>query len=567
MKRNMMKLNAAAFAAIATALCGSANAVVVISDSFSINPSRAIASSVIGSNVEVGGKTWIHNGLDVSSPIIASSPNGGAAIAQGSPGAPVSYSTIVDLAGISSTQTAVQADLNPANSGWSAIIFSDTGGSMWNSSLMMLIDPVGKFSLYANHTSTFLTEAYAPTFHVGALNQLKMSYDSGGNTLTAWVNSVKVVDALTLGSYTPGLNYAGLTVNGASHANGPTMDNFMVSIADPPGEQPTWAVSTSGDWNVASNWSTGVVPNGVGAEARMYGAIGSSKSVYADSSITLGTLRVNNANAYVIGGAGDLTLDGGGSSALVDVQSGSHKINLPLTIASDTTLSVVEGSTLKISDPVTIISGKNLSQSGSGAVVYESTITVQPAASVTMASSTHARALTLQGVSNATVATHSGATPTVLQLDELNIDAGSKLDLKNNGLLVSSSASAVRAMIKSGAIDSTLATATQDLGYIDAGSGKIAVGYTLLGDLDLNGQVTSTDFNAFVAGYGLTSGAHWANGDVNYDDKVNTLDFNSLAGNFGGALSAAPALGSVVPEPATGALLILGAAGLIRRRR
>jgi hypothetical protein len=402
--------------------------------------------------------------------------------------------------------------------------------------------------------------------------RVSVDLSSDGTTFTPWSSFTNP------GS--PDGNHRVLTVTGAASAaqyvrltveryvEGYPWYHQMVlgeaAIFGSAGSAPTWAVNASGDWNTASNWSAGV-PNAAGAEARLTGAITSSKTIYTDTAVTLGALRIDNANTYVIAGSGTLIMDGGAASALVEVQTGTQKINLPLTIATNTDLSVAAAATLKISDPVTINSGKSLTQSGTGAVVYESTITVQPAASITMTGSTQARALTLQGVSNATVATHVGPTPSILQLDELSIDAGSTLDLKNNGLVVNSSAATVRSMIKSNAIDSTIATSTQDLGYVDLGSGKVAVGYTLLGDTDLNGQVASTDFNALVAGYGLTSGANWADGDVNYDDKVNTLDFNSLAGNFGATMSAAPELGRVVPEPAFSALLLAGAGLLIRK--
>jgi len=278
-------------------------------------------------------------------------------------------------------------------------------------------------------------------------------------------------------------------------------------------------------------------------------------------------LRFNNINTYVLSGSGTITLQGVGSDpALVDVQAGTQKISVPLTVASNTTFSVAGGATLKISNPLTINSGKNLTQSGDGTVLYESTITVQPAASIGFVNSTHAHSLALQGTSSASVATHAGVNPTTLQLDLLSIDAGSTLDLKNNRLLVGSSTATVRANIIAGAIMSSSATATQNLGYADAGNGNVEVLYTLLGDINLDRQVTSSDFNAFVSGYGKNAGVNWVDGDFNYDGKVNTLDFNHLAGNFGAALTG-PTLGSVVPEPASALLICALIAPCVFRRR
>ena len=79
--------------------------------------------------------------------------------------------------------------------------------------------------------------------------------------------------------------------------------------------------------------------------------------------------------------------------------------------------------------------------------------------------------------------------------------------------------------------------------------------------------MNALDFNAVATNFGNTSGKVWSQGDFNYDGLVNSLDFNSLAGNFNQsiAIPAAPALGTLVPEPASVALLA-GLMCLTRRR-
>ena len=110
------------------------------------------------------------------------------------------------------------------------------------------------------------------------------------------------------------------------------------------------------------------------------------------------------------------------------------------------------------------------------------------------------------------------------------------------------------------------------IGWIDsAGSSKVTVAYTYLGDANVDGQVNTSDFMVLSQNYNSTSGI-WGIGDFNYDGKVNALDFNMIATNFGatplpGGAIGSPALGTVVPEPA--ALAFVGLAGLplLRRRR
>src|SRR5205085_7186524 len=105
----------------------------------------------------------------------------------------------------------------------------------------------------------------------------------------------------------------------------------------------TWNTNGSGDWNDTNNWSTGIVPTGTGVEADFTSIISSSHTVFTDTAITLGTLTINNNNTYVIAGAGSLTMQTASGNAFVNVQAGTQKINLPLTIASNTTLNVSGG--------------------------------------------------------------------------------------------------------------------------------------------------------------------------------------------------------------------------------
>lgn len=56
-------------------------------------------------------------------------------------------------------------------------------------------------------------------------------------------------------------------------------------------------------------------------------------------------------------------------------------------------------------------------------------------------------------------------------------------------------------------------------------------------------------------------------GDFNYDGSVNTADFDLLAQNFNQHVAAAPALGTLVSEPAGFGLATLGMALVMRRKR
>lgn len=321
-----------------------------------------------------------------------------------------------------------------------------------------------------------------------------------------------------------------------------------------PPANPGWAVNGSGDWNISGNWGDGL-PNGVGSVALLGGVISSAQTVYTNSAVIVGTLKFDNANSYMVTGQGSLTLQVATGTASVEVMQGSHKINLPSIFASDTNITVAGGATLTIGNPMTIKANKIVTKTG--AVIIQAPLTIETG-----------------GVLNL------GAGPAATLFGAPLLASGAKVNVQNNSLIIDyrgqgSPAAGIKSQLTTGynagawngeGINSTSATSTTGLGWKETSATEsILIKYTYYGDADLSGTVTSTDFNALLAGYGKTTGAIWAEGDFDYDGKVNTRDFNYLAGNFGAAAIPGATLGSVVPEPASVAILALGA--LVGRRR
>jgi hypothetical protein len=325
---------------------------------------------------------------------------------------------------------------------------------------------------------------------------------------------------------------------------------------------PQWAINSDGDWNTPGNWSGNSVPNGVGAQAIFSNNNTAGRIVYTNSPVTLGTLSFGSPNTWLLAGLGTLTMQTSSGSAQVNVTQGSHKINLPLSIASSTVLSVSSGAQLTIADPVTIGAGKTLTQSGSGTVTFQSTVSVGTGGSFAITGDADVRSLALA----------TGATADVngrLRLRESTTAAA--VDQLKQAQIVSSSST----------LDPSGATT---LGIADDPAGGVLVKYTYLGDADLSGSPDSGAFDRFRDGIDRKSTATWASGDFDYDGVVDAADFRRfvlglendpnrlVSGQFFAALSdfaAAQNLNidlSAVPEPAA-LLWFCALAPFVRRRR
>ena len=100
----------------------------------------------------------------------------------------------------------------------------------------------------------------------------------------------------------------------------------------------TWTGSGGGSWNNPSNWTSGLVPTEVGAQAVFAASAATSSTITLDGNQTVGSLTFSNtAASYTLaaGEGGTLTLNnsGGTSGSRLLVFAGSHAITAPVTIA------------------------------------------------------------------------------------------------------------------------------------------------------------------------------------------------------------------------------------------
>ncbi|MEI8198165.1 MAG: dockerin type I repeat-containing protein, partial [Phycisphaerae bacterium] len=448
---------------------------------------------------------------------------------------------------------------------------------------------------------------------------------------------LKAVPGLVAGSTYAPIVTTGNLYTGSLQTFGGTWDSsthlFTVSSA---GDNGAWTGTGGVVWSNPANWTTGISAAPGSGKTASFNAASANTTIDLGSGVLLKNILFDTSAAvYTIGtgAAGNqaLCLENGGSITMNASVTNNQLVNANILLddaatATHTFTNNSPTNSLTFAGPIQGGFGgtpgnKTLSLNGSGTITLSGAIGNGSAQSLSLASA-NTGTTTLSGTNTYT----GGTTVTggVLTFAAANarptgdvLSLGTTGGLSPKGALVilktGETGDQVRKELLSapagglGTIKPVAYTpATQGIGYLTGAayntmypgntlglaSSNIILKYTYLGDLNLDGQITATDFAqldaAYLKGTYATSGATWLQGDLNYDGKIDTSDFalmdaayitqtaGTLADNpfYAGHLATfGPAYADLVaqqwlpvPEPASLALLGLGAAALLARR-
>jgi hypothetical protein len=390
------------------------------------------------------------------------------------------------------------------------------------------------------------------------------------------------------------------------------------------GGPPQWNVDADGSWGAAGNWSTNSVPDSPTAIANFLNKITAPRTITLDGDRTVATINFDSPNRYTLapGTGGKLIVGPVNGVGAIHVASGSHLIAAAVNIAGPTEIFIADNSALILSGGLASGMGVSILKSGGGElhIAGPQQHGIQASFSATAGkvfldsnagAPATASAAAVANLSLEVNGNNNGGDATVIlnapqDLDHLSInynDSGAQgVDLNStqsefheirihsgdpDEFRVAMAAAVANAKTHSGdgLFDSGLhANSAIGIAVLTGAQGDayVLVCPTRIGDLNLDGTVSISDFIELASHFGGVG--DWQSGDLNGDGSVTIADFIELASNFGssyagevfpiraadqGALEAfAKANGvSLVPEPGALAALVAGAGILVRRRR
>ena len=321
-----------------------------------------------------------------------------------------------------------------------------------------------------------------------------------------------------------------------------------------------WGVDATGSWDDASNWSGGSgVPSDSAKTAIFGSAITAARTVTTDTTVTVKAIEFDNANQYVIAGAGSVNLEADSGDASIDVVSGDHQFQAVVNLASNTDVAIAASSSLAMNNALNL-AGNTLTKSGAGTLSINNDLTTA-GGSVVMTAGTLGGVGTVGGdVTNTSGAVAPGNSAGMLAISgnfdqaaggtlEIQLESdsvfdvlavtgsaalGGDLDVTLLGVYTPTGGTQFTIMTAS-SITGTFASMTGGYSLNNTGTALVlTVGAGVPGDTDGDGDVDADDIDTLYANLGDNSYDQDGDGDADTDD-VAFLVQTTLGTEFGDA--------------------------------
>jgi hypothetical protein len=249
-----------------------------------------------------------------------------------------------------------------------------------------------------------------------------------------------------------------------------------LSISQPAYGERSWIKPGGGNWEDLANWYYWGRPDTNYEVANLGSAITADRDLTLEKTYTMKGLRFRSPYMYTFTGSGQITIEADTGEGILDVWQGTHSVNVPVVLASDTYAFAENGAELEFNSSVDL-NGQTLFIEGNGQFVINASFTM-----------------------NGDINLIDGK----LMTDAFSISEGYFMTISVDGELV---------------IQGDVTATIQQ--YIN--EGKIQVG------IDLDPEVWYIDYDYDVTNPGMTSVYAARSGDVTADGQVNIDDIAKLS--------------------------------------
>jgi hypothetical protein len=366
-----------------------------------------------------------------------------------------------------------------------------------------------------------------------------------------------------------------------------------------------WNAAGSGNWNTANNWMSvpaGTVPNFDTMAVEFNETITGPSTVFNDQAAVAKSLKFQNTNKYAIAGTGSLTMRSDTGTSTINVDQGSHEIQLDLALANPTTVTAAAGARLDINNTLDFTNAtpasRTMTVAGAGRVNINNNIDLPVTGAVVTVNGGHVGG---NGRINGRLTNTGGQVSPGIDVGTLTVEgnfqqnAAGTLNIDLGGLAVGQ----YDRLAVVGGLNGAILDGTLDVSYLNNFLPSVGNTFDVLtaaGGINNAGVISLHPSDSPFYSLAVVSGTILRltlttplppptdDGDFNGDGKVDAADYvvwrksdgtpagyNEWRTNFGrtGGSGSSVAEAAAVPEPASCAILLVSmmtVLGIVRRR-